>query len=139
VGVILYKLDKTSNAVFSLCYHLIIVVKYRKNVFTQDDIISDIKTIISDISERNDVVVIEQGCDVDHVHILFRTKPSLNITKFINVLKGGSSRKIRKKYGVFLEDKLWGDAFWSPSYFLATTGNVTIDILKKYVENQRIK
>ena len=37
----------------------------------------------------------------------------------------------------FLKNKLWGDHFWSPSYFLATTGNVTIDILKEYVENQR--
>jgi putative transposase len=32
---------------------------------------------------------------------------------------------------------LWGDSFWSPSYFIATTGNVTIDILKQYVEQQR--
>ena len=30
-----------------------------------------------------------------------------------------------------------GEHFWSPSYFLATTGNVTIDVLKEYVENQR--
>lgn len=36
-----------------------------------------------------------------------------------------------------LKNKLWGESFWSPSYFIATTGNVTIDILKEYVENQR--
>jgi len=38
-----------------------------------------------------------------------------------------------------MKDRYWpgGDAFWSPSYFLATTGNVTIDIIKQYVENQR--
>jgi putative transposase len=52
-------------------------------------------------------------------------------------LKGHTSREIRKTHKDFLKDKLWGDAFWSPSYFLATTGNVTIDILKAYVENQR--
>ena len=73
----------------------------------------------------------------DHLHLLFRTKPTTNITKYINILKGHSSREIRKKYKDFLKDKLWGDNFWSPSYFLATTGNVTIDILKQYIENQR--
>ena len=31
------------------------------------------------------------------------------------------------------------DSFWSPSYFIATTGNVSIDVLKEYVENQRNK
>jgi len=40
---------------------------------------------------------------------------------------------------LFIKNKLWGDSFWSPSYFIATTGNVSIDVLKEYVENQRSK
>lgn len=28
--------------------------------------------------------------------------------------------------------------FWSHSYFLTTTGNITIDTLKSYIENQRV-
>jgi len=133
----MYKLDKTGNCVFSLCYHLIIVVKYRRKVFINDDLVTDIKTILSTISNSMDVVIIEQECGDDHIHILFRAKLTLDITKYINLLKGNSSRNIRKKYKDFLKDKLWGDHFWSPSYFLATTGNVNIDILKEYVENQR--
>lgn len=133
----MYKLDKTSNAVFSLCYHLIIVVKYRKKVFVSNNLISDIKDIFIEISKDFDVQIIEQECGIDHIHFLFRCKPTLNITKYINILKGHSSRAIRKKYKDFLKDKLWGDSFWSPSYFLVTTGNVTIDILKDYVEKQR--
>lgn len=133
----MYKLDKTGNAVFSLFYHLIVVVKYRQEVFTEKPIVSYVKTTICDIAKNFDVQVIEQECGTDHIHILFKAKPTLDMTKFINVLKGNSSRNIRKTYKEFLKDKLWGDAFWSPSYFLATTGNVTIDILKKYVEDQR--
>jgi putative transposase len=133
----MYKLDKNCNSVFSLVYHFITVVKYRKKVFVNDDIISDLKVIIDKIAKDFDVQIIEQECGVDHVHILFRAKPTLDIPKFINILKGHSSRELRKKHKDFLKDKLWGDSFWSPSYFLSTTGNVTIDILKEYVENQR--
>lgn len=133
----MYKLDKTGNAVFSLCYHFIAVVKYRQKVFSDNKIISDVKSIFENIAKDFDVEIIEQECGVDHIHLLFRAKPTLDITKFINILKGHSSRKIREKYKNFLKDKLWGDSFWSSSYFLATTGNVTIDILKEYVENQR--
>ena len=133
----MYKLDKSNNAVFSLQYHLITVIKYRQKVFLQEDIISDLKSFTNDIAESFNVEIIEQECGDDHLHILFRSKPSLDITKFINVLKGNSSRKIRTKYKDFLKNKLWGDSFWSPSYFLASTGNVTIDILKNYIENQR--
>jgi len=133
----MYQLDRTNNAVFSLQYHLITTVKYRQEVFTNDKIISFIKTTISDISKNFDVKILEQECGIDHIHILFRSKPTLDITKFINILKGHSSRKIRDKFKDFLKDKLWGDSFWSPSYFLATSGNVTIDILKNYIEKQR--
>jgi putative transposase len=133
----MYKVDKTSNAVFSLCYHFISVVKYRQKVFVEDAIVSSLKNITDEIAKSFDVEIIEQECGEDHLHILFRSKPTLDITKFINALKGNSSRKIREQYKDFLKNKLWGDSFWSPSYFLTTTGNVTIDILKAYVENQR--
>ena len=122
---------------FSLIYHFITVVKYRQKVFTSEEIISDLKTIIEKVADEFSVEIIEQECGIDHIHILFRAKPTLDITKFINLLKGRSSRELRKNYRDFLKDKLWGDNFWSPSYFLATTGNVTVDILKEYVETQR--
>ncbi|MFW9989666.1 MAG: transposase [Candidatus Odinarchaeota archaeon] len=45
----------------------------------------------------------------------------------------------RKEYKSFLQDTLWGAHFWSPSYFISSTGNVSIDVLKQYVENQQRK
>ena len=133
----MYRVDKTNNAVFSLCYHFITVVKYRQKVFLEDNIISDLKTITDTIATEHGVEIVEQECGNDHLHILFRTKPSLELCKFINILKGKSSKILREKYKDFLKDKLRGDSFWSPSYFLATTGNVTIDTLKEYIETQR--
>jgi putative transposase len=114
-------------------------VKYRKKVFQDDLMISDLKTIINTIAKDFEVEIIEQQCGDDHLHLLFKAKPTLDICKFINILKGRSSRMLRDKYKDFLKDKLWGDSFWSPSYFLATSGNVTIDILKKYVSDQRLE
>jgi putative transposase len=134
----MYSLDKSRGCVFSLQYHLILCVKYRTEVFIEDNIVSSIKTIFNKISSDFDVDIIECECGLDHVHILFRSKPTLDVTKFINIIKGHSSRDIRKKHKDFLKEKLWGDHFWSPSYFLSTTGNVTIDILKKYVDDQRV-
>lgn len=133
----MYKLDKSTNAVFSLNYHFITVVKHRRKVFVNDDIINSLKSIIEQVSKENDVEVIEQECGEDHIHLLFRAKPTLNFKSYIQALKGRSARALRAKFPDFLKDKLWGEHFWSPSYFLATTGNVTIDVLKEYVESQR--
>ncbi len=134
----MYDLDKNRGSVFSLQYHLITSIKYRQKVFVEDKIVSATKEIVDKIAKDFDVEVLECECGNDHIHILFRAKPTLDMVKFINILKGHSSREIRKRFKDFLKDKLWGDNFWSPSYFLSTTGNVTIDILKEYIENQRI-
>ena len=133
----MYELDKGTNGVYSLNYHFITCVKYRRKIFTRDDIIDDLKQIIEQVSSEYDVKVIEQGCGEDHLHLLFRCKPTLNFKDYIQALKGRSARYLRSRYPEYLKSMLWGKHFWSPSYFLATTGNVTLDILMNYVENQR--
>ena len=35
-----------------------------------------------------------------------------------------------------IKDKLWKNVFWSNSYCLITTGQTTLDQVKKYIENQ---
>lgn len=92
------KLNKSSNAVFQLNYHLVIVVKYRRKVFTNDKIISAVKHFIDNISKDYEVTVIDQECGEDHIHLLIQTKPSTDLCKYINVLKGHSSRMLRKEF-----------------------------------------
>lgn len=133
----MYELDKGTNGVFSLHYHFIACVKYRRKVFVRDDIVKDLKEITEQVASEYDVTIIEQECGEDHIHILFKCKPTLIFKDFIQALKGRSARCLRSKYGDYLKTMLWGKHFWSPSYFLATTGNVTIDILKQYIEKQR--
>lgn len=132
-----YIFDKGTNGIYSLHYHFITCVKYRKPVFERDDIVSDLKQVVEQISSEYGVTVIEQECGKDHIHVLFKCAPTLNFKDYIQALKGRTARYLRNKYSGYLSTLLWGKHFWSPSYFLATTGNVTIDILKQYVESQR--
>ena len=131
------ELNKSSNAVFMLNYHIVIVVKYRKKVFNNDAIIARIKSFINDMSKDYDVEVINQECGTDHIHLLVSTKPSTDLCKYINILKGHSSRMLRKEFGEELKDYLWGDSFWSPSYFISTVGNTSIDTIYNYISTQR--
>ena len=50
-----------------------------------------------------------------------------------------TKRTIRKEYENELSDILYGDSFWSDSYYIATAGNVSVDTIYKYIENQRKK
>jgi len=133
----MYRLDKHRGGVSSLCYHFITCVKYRKKAFARDDIAEYVMSVAQLVADEHKVEIVAQDCGEDHLHILFRVLPTVDILAFINALKGRTSRLVRKKYKDHLEKMLWGDNFWSPSYFLATTGNVTLDVLKQYVESQR--
>ena len=130
-----YKLDRGAHSVYTLQYHLVQVVKYRKKAFDNDRIIDLLKLKIHEISKTFQVEVIDIGCDTDHFHMIFKSKPTLEIPKYLNAIKTITSREIRRTFPE-IKTLLWGDAFWSPSYFLATTGQVTLEQLKKYVENQ---
>jgi putative transposase len=130
-----YELDKGAHSVYSLQYHFVQVVKYRRKILDNEKIIDLLKQKIHEISTTFQVVVLEIGCDIDHLHMIFRAKPTLDIPKYLNAIKTITSREIRRNFPE-IKGKLRSKAFWSPSYFLATTGQVTLEHLKKYVESQ---
>jgi putative transposase len=124
----------TGNAVFKLCYHLVIITKYRKKILTKE-MIADINEICKGILEKNSCKILEINGEEDHIHILFETLPTATLTKLVNSIKTVSSRIIRKKYNL-QSLKTGKSILWSPSYFIATCGEIKIEILKKYIENQ---
>ena len=129
-----YRYDKGANAVYSIQFHLIFCVKYRRRVL-EGPVAERLKEIVRHIAERFGVEIIDQKTALDHIHILFAGKPQLQVSKFVNSLKGVSSRLLRKEFPE-LRKHLWGSHFWSPSYSIASTGQVTLDVLKRYVEEQ---
>jgi len=130
-----YQFDKSFSSVYTLNYHLIICIKYRKKVLISKDITDELKERTRKIAENFEVTIINQECDKDHTHILFKATPKTNLVKFINALKGATSNAIRHRFPE-IKKKLWKDIFWSKSYCLITTGQTTLDQLKKYVESQ---
>lgn len=131
------ELKRNANAVYLLNYHIILVVKYRKEIFTDDNIIERTKEIMRKISADNDIEIINQECGTDHIHLMVSTKPTANLTKYINLLKGHSARTLRKEFD--FSKTLYGDSLWSDSYYIASAGNVSVDTIYKYIDSQRKK
>ncbi|PHG66540.1 IS200/IS605 family transposase [Bacillus toyonensis] len=128
------KLDSNNHSVFLLYYHLVLVVKYRRNVF-DDDMSDYAKDMFVRLSENYNITLVEWNQDVDHVHILFKAHPNTEMTKFINAYKSASSRLMKRDFPQ-VREKLWKEMFWSRNFCLLTTGGSPIDAVKKYIENQ---
>jgi putative transposase len=90
------------------------------------------------ICPKYNITLEEWNHDGDHIHILFRSHPNSEVSKFLNVYKSALSRLIKKEFPN-IKKKLWKEYFWSGSYCLITTGGAPIDVVKKYIENQGMK
>lgn len=128
------KLDNNNHSVFLLHYHLVLVVKYRRKVFS-DKMSNYAKNIFVRILQSYNITLLEWNYDIDHVHIMFKAHPNTEISKFINAYKSASSRLIKKDFPL-VRKKLWKEMFWSRSYCLITTGEAPLDVIKQYIQNQ---
>ncbi|QCX34777.1 IS200/IS605 family transposase [Caloramator sp. E03] len=127
-------LDNNNHSVFLLYYHLVLVTKYRRKVI-DDNISNRLKEIFEKIQDNYNITLQEWNHDKDHIHILFKAHPNTELSKFINAYKSASSRLIKKEYPK-IKEQLWKEYFWSRSYCLLTTGGVSIEVIKKYIEKQ---
>ena len=132
--MIAMKLESNNHSVFIMRYHLVLVVKYRRRVFT-DEISARARGIFEYIAPKYGITVEEWNHDMDHVHVLFRAQPKTELSKFINAYKSASSRLLKQEYPQ-IRRQLWREYFWSRSFCLLTTGGVPIEVIRKYIEQQ---
>ena len=126
-----------SHSVYKLTYHVIFVTKYRKKVIT-DEIGDFMKNYAAYLCGRMNSELISAETDADHMHLLVSMPPDVAPVKLINSLKSQLSREVKNTYRTHVEQYLCGDSpFWSASYFCATTGSVSLETVKKYIEEQR--
>ena len=128
------KLDNNNHSVFSLHYHLVLVVKYRRRVI--DDAISDrLREMFVSLGEPYNIHLDEWNHDEDHVHVLFSAEPNSALSKFINAYKSASSRLIKKEFPG-IRQKLWKEYFWSRSFCLISVGGAPLEVVRQYIERQ---
>ena len=122
------------NCVSSLKAHLVFVTKYRKKVFTNEHLML-IEKVTKYICEKNKTVLIEFNGEENHVHILINYPPTVQLSKLINSIKGVSSRRLKQSF-THLDSIYYKGALWSPSYYIGSIGNTSLEIVKKYIEDQ---
>jgi putative transposase len=117
------KLDNNNHSVFLLYYHLVLVIKYRKKVLN-DEISYYLKEHFIRLLEPKGITVEEWNHDEDHIHILFRSIPNIDLSKAINSFKSVSSRFVKHDFPQ-IKQSLWKQMLWSRSYCLLTTGGAS--------------
>lgn len=72
----------------------------------------------------------------DHVHMLLSIPPHLSLSRAVQYLKGKSSHKLLAEFKS-LRKRYWGQHLWARGYWVSSSGNVTHEVWKDYIKNQR--
>ena len=123
-----------SHTRYDIKYHIIWITKYRKPIM-EGSVAERLRELIRQICQQNEVTIIKGHVSKDHLHILVSCPPSLSVSRLVQKLKGASSHKLFEEFA-HLRKQYWGQHLWARGYFVATTGTVTDEIIKEYIEKQ---
>ncbi|MHB1177048.1 MAG: IS200/IS605 family transposase [Daejeonella sp.] len=125
---------KTSHTTYDCKYHIVWITKYRKQVL--GGLVGErIRELVRQICKAHDVEILRGHVSKDHVHMFVSVPPHLAISKLVQYLKGKSSYKLMQE-NKQLSRMFWGRHLWARGYFVATSGNVTDEIILEYIKNQ---
>jgi len=123
----------TNTLVYSCQYHVIFTTKYRRKVLS-DEIQKRLKELIEEKQTEYEYQILEMEIMSDHVHLLLDINPQRGIYKIIGQIKGFTSNTLRNEF-VELKRKL--PTLWTRSKFISTVGSVSLEVVKKYIEEQK--
>jgi putative transposase len=86
--------------------------------------------LLREISLNHEMSIHARAINRDHVHLLLSIPPHLSVSRAVQYLKGKSSHR---RVPVAEE----AQHLWSRGYWVATSGNVTDEVWRKYIEDQR--
>ena len=126
---------KGDHTTHRLRYHIVWIPKYRKRVL-RGKIAVHLKGLLYEACKMNGWWIEELAVQEEHIHMIIHLNPRESVAEVVQILKGGTSRIIRKTHPD-LEEFLWGDSLWADGYFAEMVGALDENIVKKYVREQR--
>ena len=123
------------SIVYSCQYHVIFCPKFRRKVLINGVDIR-LKELIAEKQNQYGYKILDMEIMPEHVHLLLDVNPQIGILKIVAQIKGYTANVLRKEFP-WLRSRL--PCLWTRSKFVSTVGAVTLDVVKKYIEDQKNK
>lgn len=121
------------SIVYSCQYHVVFCPKYRRPVLV-NGVDERLKQLVREKQSDYGYEVIDIEVMPDHVHMLISIDPRLVPSDVVGKIKGYTAHQLREEF-TWLKSRL--PSLWTRSKFISTCGAVSIEIVKKYIENQK--
>ena len=133
-------MNTKQHHILNICYNItsFFVCKYRCKTLENDRIDTLAKHILVETSENNKCKIHFIESNKNHIHMMIKTIPNINLSQLVNKLKSRTSYQLWKELSNEMSKYYWsGKWCWTRGYFISTTGNVSSQVLCEYILNQR--
>jgi len=121
-----------SHTVYKIQYHFVFVAKYRYQVLT-GDVGLKVRELIRQTCQAFEIDILKGVVSKDHVHLFVSAPPTMAPSEIMRRIKGRSSTKLFESFPD-LRRRYWGRHFWARGYFCVTSGELTEEQIKEYLE-----
>ena len=125
---------KGAHTVYDIKYHFVWVTKYRYPVL-RGAIAERVRDIIRQVCMAREITILKGHVSRDHVHLYVSARPNLSPARIMQYVKGKSSHVLQQENPA-LRKRYWGQHIWARGYFCASSGAVTDEMIRAYIENQ---
>ena len=122
-----------SHTVFKIQYHFVFVTKYRYHVL-KGDVALKARELIRQTGEAFEIEILKGVVSKDHIHILVSAPPNRAPSEIMRRIKGRTSTRLFETFPE-LKKRYWGRHFWARGYFCVTSGEVTEEMIRNYLEH----
>lgn len=123
------------TCVYNIGYHIVWSTKYRRKVL-EGDIEIRLKALFQEIADEFEFQIKEMELMPDHCHVFVSCHPKKSPSDIVKCLKGITARKLLLEFPI-IKKKLWGGHLWNPSYYIGTVGNMSKEVVLRYIQNQK--
>ena len=124
----------SSHSRYDIKYHFVWVTKYRKRVLT-GEVGKRLRDLVREVCRTHEIEILQGAVSPDHVHVLLSCPPNISPSKIMQYIKGKSSRKLMMEFK-HIQKQYWGRHLWARGYFVASSGNVTDEVIMEYIRGQ---
>jgi len=128
-----------SHSVGEANYHLQFTPAYRRGIFVDELTRILTRDYILAAAAKHSITISAIGFGPDHCHVFTESCKNRSVAEAANLLKGFSSRMMRKRHRDLFGDQLYGKKFWTAGYFYRTVGAVNSETVRLYVEQSQQK
>jgi putative transposase len=125
---------RTSHTRFDIKLHFVWITKYRKPLLTGEIALS-VRQWTRQICAELEVEILKGHVSRDHVHLFVSVPPHVSPSQLMQRIKGKTSRRLLQEFQP-LRRACWGRHVWARGFFVASSGNVTDEVIMEYIKTQ---